>query len=192
MVYTHYLEEYWAAVEVPLKLSQVHVSKWEPLAFPFYKINIDGAVFKEQKEAGVRVVIRDHFGNFIAGLSMKFRFPLGAIEVEAKAFESGLEFAKDMGIQDIVLEEDSLNIVHALSGNSHAASTIATLIYGMQVTSFEFWNVLFSHIRRNGNILAHQLAKHTLGIFDFSIWIEESPCFLVQALLHDISTGFNY
>ena len=192
MVYTHYLEEYWAAVEVPLKLSQVHVSKWEPLAFPFYKINIDGAVFKEQKEAGVGVVIRDHVGNFIVGLSKQFQGPLGAIEVEAKAFESSWEFAKDMGIQDFVLEGDSHNIVHALSGNSHATSTIVALIYGMGVTSFEFRNVLFSHVRRNGNILAHQLAKHVLGIFDFSVWIEESPCFLVQTLLHDVFTSFNY
>ena len=113
-------------------------------------------------------------------------------KLEAKAFESGLEFAKDMRIQDFVLEGDSLNIIHALSGNSHAASTIAALIYGMQVTSFEFQNVLFSHVRRNGNIPAHQLAKHAFGIFDFSVWIEESPYFLVQALLHDISTAFNY
>ena len=84
------------AVEVPTKLSQVYVSKWEPLAFPFYKVNIDGAVFKEQKEAGVGVVIRDHVGKFITGHSKKFQCPpgLGAIEVEAKAFESTLEFAK--------------------------------------------------------------------------------------------------
>ena len=39
----YYLEEYWAVVEVPMKLSQVHVSKWEPLNFPFYKVNVDGA-----------------------------------------------------------------------------------------------------------------------------------------------------
>ena len=79
-----------------------------------------------------------------------------------------------MGIQDFVLEEDSLNIVHALSGNSHAASTIAALIYGMQVTSFEFQNVLFFHVRRNSIIPTHQLAKHALSIFDFYVWIEES------------------
>ena len=86
----------------------------------------------------MEVVIRGHVGNFIVGISKKFQCLLGAVEVEAKAFESGLEFVKDMGIQDFVLEGDSLNIVHALSANSHAASTIATLIYGMQVTSFEF------------------------------------------------------
>ena len=40
-----------------MKLSQVHVSKWENLAFPFYKVNIDGTVLKEQEEVGVGVVI---------------------------------------------------------------------------------------------------------------------------------------
>ena len=45
------------AVEVPMKLSRVHVSKWEPPAFHFYKVNVDETVFKEQKEAGVGVVI---------------------------------------------------------------------------------------------------------------------------------------
>ena len=84
------------------------------------------------------VVIRDRIGNFITGLSKKFQCPLGAIEVKAKAFESSLEFAKNMDIQDFVLEGDSLNIVHALCGNSHAASTITTLIYGVQVASYEF------------------------------------------------------
>ena len=100
-------------------------------------------------------------------------------KLEAKAFEFGLGFSKDMGIQDFVLKGDSLNIVHALSRNSHATSTIVALIYGMLVTSFEFQNVLFSHVHRNDNIPAHQLVKHALGNFDFSIWIEESPCFLV-------------
>ena len=126
-----------------------------PSSFPFYKVNIDGAIFKDQNEVRVWVVIRDHVGNFIAGLSKKFQCPLRAIEVEAKAFEPGLEFAKNMDIQDFVLEGDSLNIAHALCGNSHAASTITTLIYGVQVTSYEFQNVLFSHVRRNENMPAH-------------------------------------
>ena len=43
-----------------------------PSSFPFYKVNVDGAIFKDQKEAGVGVVIRDHVGNFNASLSKKF------------------------------------------------------------------------------------------------------------------------
>ena len=57
---------------------------------------MDGAVLSNKKEVGLGVVIRDHEGDFITGLSKKFRYSLGAIEVEEKAFESGLVFAKDM------------------------------------------------------------------------------------------------
>ena len=57
---------------------------------------MDGAVLSNKKEVGLGVVIRDHAGNFITGLSKKFWYSLGAIEVEEKAFESGLVFAKDM------------------------------------------------------------------------------------------------
>ena len=39
---------------------------------------------------------------------------------------------------------------------------------------------------------AHQLAKHALGVLDFSVWIEESLCFLEEAIFHDVSSAFNY
>ena len=85
----------------PNEAFSILVSKWETPSFPFYKVNVDGVVFKEKKkkEVGVGVVIWDHVGNFIASLNKKFRCPLGAIEVEAKAFESSLEFAKYMGVR---------------------------------------------------------------------------------------------
>ena len=53
--------------------------------FSLYKLNVEGAIFKDKKEAGVGVVIRDHVGNFIASLSKKLRCPLGAIAIEARA-----------------------------------------------------------------------------------------------------------
>lgn len=43
--------------------------------------------------------------------------PMGALEVEAKAFEAGLLFAKEVGIHDVVLEGDSLIIYNALCGS---------------------------------------------------------------------------
>ena len=57
---------------------------------PFYKVNVDGAVFGKQKKTSVGVVIRDLEGNFIASLSKEYKAPLGAIEVEAGAFETGI------------------------------------------------------------------------------------------------------
>ncbi|KAL0017569.1 hypothetical protein SO802_004638 [Lithocarpus litseifolius] len=182
----HYMEEYWAAFILPLKHPQSLDSKWSPPQLPFYKVNVNGAVFGKQKEAGVGVVIRDHEGNFIAGLSKKFKAPSGATEVEAKAFETGITFAKEVGIQDFVLEGDSLTIVNALCEKTSAPSSVASLIYGIKAGSNELRNVYFFHVCRSENLLAHLLAKFVVGISDYFAWIEECPCFLEQAIIQDV------
>ncbi|KAK9995615.1 hypothetical protein SO802_020301 [Lithocarpus litseifolius] len=79
-----------------------------------YKINVDDAVFAAQKLVGIGVIIRDSDDSLIEACSKKLWFPLGAVEVEAKAVEFGLQFAKDLLIQDFILEGDSLVEFNAL------------------------------------------------------------------------------
>lgn len=91
---THYLGEYWVALVVLLKFSQPLELKWLlPLA-PSYKTNADGAIFSDNKEAEVVVIIRDHSENFIVGLNKKIQVPMEAVEVEAKAFETSIVFQR--------------------------------------------------------------------------------------------------
>ncbi|XP_075670222.1 uncharacterized protein LOC142639988 [Castanea sativa] len=161
-------------------------SQWSPPNYPSYKINVDATSKTAQKAVGASVIIQDHDGKFIAGLSKKFHAPLGIIEAEAKAFEAGIIFAKEVGIRDLVLEGDSLIILQALKQCSNAPSTISSLFYGMLVECNEFRKVSFSHVKRQGNRPAHILAKQALGLADFSAWIEECPCFLEPALVHDV------
>ena len=47
-------------------------------------------------------------------MSKKIHALLGIIEAEAKAFETSIIFAKEVGIREFVLEGDSLTIVQAL------------------------------------------------------------------------------
>ena len=56
---------------------------------------------------GIGVVVRDDQGHVAAAISKRINEPFGVMEVEAKAFEEGLLFAKDIGIQDFILEGDS-------------------------------------------------------------------------------------
>lgn len=88
--------------------------KWTPPSPNQYKVNVDGAVLKEQRMAGVGILIRGDEGHLIGACSKKLDAPLGAIEAEAKAVELGLQFAKDMSIQDFMLESDSLTSINAL------------------------------------------------------------------------------
>ncbi|KAK9996914.1 hypothetical protein SO802_021600 [Lithocarpus litseifolius] len=62
--------------------------------------------------------------------------PLGA--VEAKAFEAGLLFAKDIGIQDLILEGDSITIHKAICETSTPPSSVEPVIEGMHTICKDF------------------------------------------------------
>ena len=152
-----------------------------------YKVNVDGAVFSAQKSSGVGVMIKDANGQVIAALSRKFNAPLGSLDVEAKAFEVGLEFARDVGIHDFIIKGDSLVLYNALCGSSTPPFVMEFVVRGILMSYGPLDRIDFSHVKRQGNKPGHLLAKHALGIADYLTWMEETPCFLEQALLHDIS-----
>ena len=114
---------------------------------------------------------------------------MGGIEVEAKAVELGLMFARDLSIQDFTLESDSLTLINALQDLSPPPSSVAALVFSSVTMSHSFRCVEFSHVGRNGNMSAHLLAKHALGIAYLSVWVEEIPCFLEQDLNQDVTTS---
>ena len=148
---------------------------------------MDGAVFKDQKAVGVGVLTRDCNGQVIAALSKKINAQLGPLEAEAKAVEAGIQFAKDIGIQDVILEGDSLTVLNALCGNTSPPSSVAAVVAGIKVLSCYLRQVEFSHVRRQCNRPAHLLAKHASGIVDFMAWLEENPYFIEQFFHHDVS-----
>ena len=135
---------------------------------------------------GLGIIIRDDEGRMEEALSKKIFAPLGAMEAEAKAFEVGLLFAKDIGIQEFILAGDFFIVQRALYETSLPPSSAEPVIMGMHAFSKDFCRIDYSHVRRQGNRPAHLLAKYALGTVDFTVWIEDNPCFLEQALIHDI------
>lgn len=105
---TRYLEEYHAAVELSGTTTPTHDERlvWTPPADQF-KVNVDGAIFSKQRAVGLGVTVRDDKGRLEAAMTNKIHTALGAVQTEAKAFEMGLQFARDIGVQDVILEGDS-------------------------------------------------------------------------------------
>ena len=133
---------------------------WQPLSHGLYKVNINDAVFSKRKQTGAGVVIRDKEGEVIAALSKKWKYPLGAIEAEAKAWEVGTLFAREVGIREAKFEGDSLVVCNALQGLVSPPSSVVNILAGFldHASHLRQWKV--PHIKRQGNVPTHLLAQH--------------------------------
>ena len=87
-------------------------------------------------------------GQVVAALSKRWNYPLGAIKAEEKAWEAGVLFARDMGIQDVEFEGDSLVVCNALQGLASPPSLVANVLTGFlnQASLFRQWKI--THIKR--------------------------------------------
>ena len=63
-------------------------------------------------------------------------------------FEVGLQFAKDFGIREFIIEGDSLVLGNALQELSPPLSSLSALVYGFRAIIHEFRQVDISHVHR--------------------------------------------
>ena len=135
---------------------------------------------------GIGVIIRNDKGEVIAVMSKRMAVPLGALETEAKAMETAVRFAADVGIRDAIFEGDLLTIYNALHGLSSTSAAIQNIVTGILRQAQSFKTFAFSHIKRQGNIPAHVLAQHACNVDDYVTWLEECPSQIVSACAQDI------
>ena len=164
-------------------------TRWRPPHLDLVKINCDGATFKAQNKSGVGVVIRDRNGMVLASMAKQIPQLYTALEIEAMAASTALSFASQLGFHRGILEFDSLVLVSALLKNSTYLSTDGLLLDDIRFYASFFNQLLYSHVKREGNKVAHKLAKHALCISDFLVWMEDVPP-PIRSFVQDDMDGF--
>ena len=144
-------------------------------------------MFKEAGCCGIGVVVRNEKGQIMGALCRKLEQPLGALEVEAKAVEEGVQFARDLSLGKIVVESDSLVVVNSLRTPGLTQSCVRKVIDGtrLDLCWFNAWEV--SHMHRCCNTAAHFLARYAKFVTDCVIWVEDTPPMIVDQVSNDVN-----
>ena len=154
---------------------------WIPPPENSLKINFDGALFKDINKAGLGVIIRDNQGQVLASLSEQVQLPCSSDLVEAIAAAWAIALAHDLSLSNYILEGDSDKVITALKRNDDSLSEFGHILASAKSLT-DVNCITFSHTRRIGNAIAHNLAKHARHVIGFKVWMEDVPSHLHSVL----------
>ena len=162
-------------------------NRWKAPPIGFVKVNFDAANSEVSRLSGVGVIIRDSSGDVLASCAEKIDQSYKAEDTEAMAALKALTFTHELGFQNVVLEGDALSLIQQLKSQDQNLSPWGLLVDDVKEYGTKFRRVLYSHVKRNGNSVAHNLAKHAICISDFQVWMEDVPSHIVPFLHLDVT-----
>ncbi|XP_042974894.1 uncharacterized protein LOC122306534 [Carya illinoinensis] len=161
------------------------VLSWKPPPEGSLKINIDGAIFDDFNKAGVGVVLRDQAGRVLVACSKSEPAVPNPEIIEATAMLRGLQFGLQWGTSKVLMETDCLFLVKALNSHSENLTEFAYVLAEIKRLMLYFQEISFVHVSRQGNNVAHCLAKYARNVDDVITWWDECPSFVSQAVWLD-------
>ena len=119
---------------------------------------------------GIGVVIRNHDGAVMASCAEKLNQTYKVEEIEALAALKALQLANDLGFQNVILEGDSLGLIQALKVEDHNLSPLGLLVEDVKLFANNFVRLSYSHIKRSGNSVAHNLIIWRNMLYTYQIF----------------------
>ena len=164
-------------------------ARWTPPSDHWYKLNFDGATFADKDPTGIGIVEigiveRNNDGLIMASLAQQVPLPPSVIKVETLATRRALEFALELGFEQIILEGGFESLDKALKIECSNFTSYGHLVQDILFLSRHLFDFKISLIRRHGNNLAHSLARKSQYLSHMSIWMEEvlpNLLFVLQA-----------
>jgi len=112
------------------------------------KINFDGAIFKDSREAGIGVIVCDSQGLVLASMSKRILLPHSVVHVEVVTIVRDVSFAQELILSSVILKADSKIIIKALCSKDESFSSYGLLIVEDKLYTDTFYSLHFSHIHR--------------------------------------------
>ena len=132
---------------------------WRPPPETCVKANFDRAVFSQDGLAGIGIIIRNEQGLVMAALSQQIPLLTSMEMVEVLAAHRALVFAKELGFDKVIVGRDSANTITSINGGHMDHSALGHVLLDIKRLFSSFSHISVKHINREGNCVAHKLAR---------------------------------
>ena len=178
------LHEYKDACSLPAFSPTPTPSAWQAPPSGFFKVNVDDAASNDGRPSSIGVVIRDSRGFLIAASNKILPTPFSAEITEAMALQEGVLLASDMGISHVIVESDALSIIQAIF-DCDLGDEQGHIIQNIKDISSSFSWCSFQHLKRTGNIVAHEVSRAAKISGVSQVWKGVCPSFVRHIILED-------
>ncbi|XP_021755529.1 uncharacterized protein LOC110720801 [Chenopodium quinoa] len=142
--------------------------RWTPPPIGTIKINADASVMSDGW-VGLGVVARNDKGAVLFAASRRIRAWWSIEIAEAKAVVWAISFGSKFGYSNAVIESDCQAIITRLTKEAMYSTDLDLVLGDAMAQSTPYGSIQRSHVRREGNTVAHNLANFIP--FDFEqIW----------------------
>ena len=162
---------------------------WKAPPHGFFKINVDAAASSDGRNSSIREVIRDNHGFPLVALCLLLPMPYSVEVTEALALQQGVRLAIEMNLSHTIFESDALCLVQALN-SVETGGELGHILQEIRKSKFSFSSCSFRHLKREGNRVAHELAKAARSFGRSQIWKGVSPPLVQEFLMSDLPCNF--
>ena len=180
------LEFQRASLEPPLARKSPTTVKWLPPPMGWLKVNFDGAIFKEKNLVGIGCIIRNDKGLVMAAFTQFISLPTSVKTVEVLAVRSTIGFAKELSLDQIILEGDPKTCINVLSIGGWESFSFGHIVKDINFFASAFRGLSFSHTHWLRNRVAHRLARSACKFPQFHSWMEDIPLDIVSVYFSDL------
>ncbi|XP_042988690.1 uncharacterized protein LOC122316220 [Carya illinoinensis] len=169
--------------QTPIQLKKY--LRWCPPPNEYLKLNIDGAMFCDLKKVGIGMILSNENGEVLMAASKVENEGDNPEIIELLAVFQGMQMRVGRFVMNLIVESYYLLLVDSLNKNDMLDFELGALYGEVMRRKTCFASCSFTHVFREGNLVAHSLARYTWNVENIEIWEDCIPNFLSQALWPD-------
>ncbi|OIT37991.1 hypothetical protein A4A49_61289, partial [Nicotiana attenuata] len=160
--------------------------KWHPPPKDRYKVNIDGAFNEENLHGGISGVIRNNNGEWMLGYFTKCQ-SISPIHAELLAFRQALQTIIKGNFTPCEIKTDATEVIRFLEENYPTYNVLIFKCRCLMEKAMKQGEIRMKHNFREGNMVAHKLAKEALHYpsYNISSYFAKPPNFALNVYCKD-------